>query len=68
VPSSFKQQGSGDRYVYRLNEDGTVSYVKVQLGRRLGDKYVVLKGVSEGDKVVTEGILRIKDGVKVNVK
>jgi len=63
-----KQQGSGDRYVYRLNEDGTVSYVKVQLGRRLGDKYVVLKGVSEGDKVVTEGILRIKDGVKVNVK
>jgi len=63
-----KQQGSGDRYVYRLNDDSTVSYVKVQLGRRLGDKYVILDGVSAGEKVVTEGVLRIKDGVKVNVK
>lgn len=63
-----KQQGSGDRYVYKLNDDSTVSYVKVNPGRRLGDKYVILDGVSAGEKVVTEGILRIKDGIKVNVK
>ena len=63
-----KQQGSGDRFVYRLNEDGTVTYQKVVPGRRLGDRYVILDGLKAGDKVVTEGQLRLRDGVKVNVK
>lgn len=63
----IKQQGSGDYFVYLLNEDSTVSYTKVQVGRRLGSKYVILSGVSEGDKVVTEGILRLKDGAKVRL-
>lgn len=63
-----KQVGSGDRFVYIYNEaDGTVRYSKVELGRRLGNRYVVLSGVDEGDKVVTDGILRLKNGVKVNV-
>lgn len=64
-----KQQGSGDRYVYVLNRaDNTVKFQKVVLGRRLGDRYVILGGVAEGDEVVTEGMLRIKDGVTVKVK
>ena len=63
-----KQQGSGDRFVYLLNEDGTVTYQKVVPGRRLGDRYVILDGLKAGDKVVTEGQLRLRDGVKVNVK
>lgn len=63
-----KQQGSGDRFVYLLNEDGTVTYKKVIPGRRLGDRYVILDGLKAGDKVVTEGQLRLRDGVKVNVK
>lgn len=64
-----KQQGSGERFVYIYNEaNGTVDYKKVSVGRRYGNKYVILEGVNEGDKVVTEGLLRIMDGVKVNVK
>lgn len=64
-----KQQGSGDRYVYVLNRaDNTVKFQKVVLGRRLGDRYVILDGIAEGDEVVTEGMLRIKDGVTVKVK
>ena len=63
-----KQQGSGDRFVYLLNEDGTVTYQKVVPGRHMGDRYVILDGLKAGDKVVTEGQLRLRDGVKVNVK
>jgi RND family efflux transporter MFP subunit len=63
----IKQQGSGERFVYVLNEDGTVSYTKVILGRRLGAEYEVLEGLSDGAKVVTGGMIRLKDGVKVNV-
>lgn len=63
-----KQMGSGDRFVYIYDKNsGTVEYSKVELGRRLGDRYVILKGVNEGDQVVTEGLLRLKNGVKVNV-
>lgn len=64
----IKQTGSGDRYVYMYDAaTSTVNYQKVELGRRLGDKYVILSGVKAGDKVVTEGLLRLKDGIKVKV-
>lgn len=62
-----KQQGSGERFVYVLNQDGTVSYTKVVLGRRLGKEYEVLEGIEDGAKVVTGGMIRLKDGVKVIV-
>ena len=62
-----KQQGSGERFVYVLNEDNTVTYKKVVLGRRMGAEYEVLEGLEDGDKVVIGGQIRLKDGVKVIV-
>ena len=62
-----KQQGSGERFVYVLNQDGTVSYQKVVLGRRMGTEYEVLEGVEDGAKIVTGGQIRLKDGIKVTV-
>lgn len=62
-----KQQGSGERFVYVLNEDGTVTYRKVVLGRRMDAEYEVLEGLSDGAKVVTGGQIRLKDGIKVTV-
>ena len=62
-----KQQGSGERFVYVLNEDGTVTYRKVVLGRRMGAEYEILEGLSDSTKVVTGGQIRLKDGIKVTV-
>ena len=62
-----KQQGSGERFVYVLNEDGTVTYQKVVLGRRMGAEYEVLEGLSDGATIVTGGQIRLKDGIKVAV-
>ena len=62
-----KQQGSGERFVYVLNEDGTVSYQKIELGRRMGTEYEVLSGLSDGATIVTGGQIRLKDGIKVSV-
>ena len=62
-----KQQGSGERFVYVLNEDGTVTYQKVVLGRRIGAEYEVLEGLTDGATIVTGGQIRLKDGVKVTV-
>lgn len=62
-----KQQGSGERFVYVLNEDGTVKYQKIVLGRRMGAEYEVLEGLTDSATVVTGGQIRLKDGIKVTV-
>ena len=62
-----KQQGSGERFVYVLNADDTVTYQKVVLGRRMGAEYEVLEGLENGAKIVVGGQIRLKDGVKVVV-
>ncbi|MBQ3710510.1 MAG: efflux RND transporter periplasmic adaptor subunit [Bacteroidales bacterium] len=63
-----KQQGSGEHFIYVLNADNTVTYTKVELGRRLGNRYEIVSGIKEGDKIVTEGQARLKNGVTVQVK
>jgi RND family efflux transporter MFP subunit len=60
-----KQLGSGDRFVYIYNTDGTVKYQKVELGRRFDKKYEILSGINEGDQVVVTGQNALKNGVSV---
>lgn len=62
-----KQTGSGERFVYVLNADGTVTYQNVKLGRRVDSMYEILSGIEDGARVVTEGQVRLKDGIKVTV-
>jgi RND family efflux transporter MFP subunit len=62
-----KQPGSGDRFVYVLNADNTVSYVKVLLGRRLDANYEIISGLGDGDQVAVTSLTKLKDGVKVSV-
>jgi RND family efflux transporter, MFP subunit len=63
-----KQVGSGEHFIYVLNADSTVTYQKVEVGKRLGNKYEIISGIEDGTNVVTEGQVRLKDGVKVSAK
>ena len=47
-----KQNGTNDKYVYVLQNNNTVEYRKITLGRRMNDKYAVLDGLNDGEKVV----------------
>jgi len=62
-----KQPGSGERFVYIYNADGTVNYVKVELGQRLGDSYELLSGVADGARIVVAGQGKLLDGAEVEV-
>ena len=62
-----KQQGSGQRFVFVLNDDNTVSYVPVELGVHKGTDQEIISGLSEGQKVVVKGQSALKDGSKVQV-
>lgn len=61
--SVVKMLGSGDRFIYVYNQDGTVSYTKVELGARMGNTYEILSGINDGDEVVVSGQVALKDGV-----
>ncbi|MBR3710511.1 MAG: efflux RND transporter periplasmic adaptor subunit [Bacteroidales bacterium] len=63
-----KQMGSGEHFIYVLQPDNTVKYQLVEVGKRLGNRYEIISGINEGDKIVTEGQARLKDGVTVQLK
>ncbi len=62
-----KQQGSGQKTVFVLNGDNTVSSRIVTLGRHTGADYEILEGLAEGEKVVTKGHTALRNGSEVNV-
>ena len=64
----IKQQGSGQRIVYVLGADNTVSIRMVEPGRHFGTNYEILSGLEEGEQVLTGGHTNLKSGDKVEVR
>ena len=64
----IKQQGSGQRVVYVLEPDNTVSIRMVTPGRHFGTSYEILSGLDEGTQVLTGGHTNLKSGDKVEVR
>lgn len=62
-----KQTGSGERFVYVVNADSTVTHKTIDLGRREGAEYVVNSGVEPGSTVVVFGQTLLTDGRKIHV-
>lgn len=67
VPESAVIPIRNDQHVYYVNEDDRVELKVVQTGRRLPGWVEILSGISEGDRVVVEGTVRVRDGLPVNV-
>jgi multidrug efflux system membrane fusion protein len=68
VPREAVNQGQTGQYVYRLMDDGTVAVSPVKVAYEDAGRTVLSKGVKPGDRVVTDGQLRLAPGVKVDVK
>lgn len=62
----IKQAGSGDYYVYTY-ADGKVKSNKVELGKRMGDRYELLSGIDNGSQVVIAGHTALTNGAEVEV-
>jgi multidrug efflux system membrane fusion protein len=67
VPVAAVQQGAPGAFVYLINANGTVSVKTLKLGVTDGPLVQVLSGLSPGDRVVTDGTDRLRDGAKVTV-
>jgi len=67
VPAEAVQRSSASDFVYLVKPDNSVTLRDVVQGGQVDDSHVVIsKGLQAGDKVVTEGQFRLKEGVKVN--
>ena len=65
VPSSAVQHGAPGTFVYVVGADDTVSVRTIVLGPLDGGMYAVTSGLTPGERVVVDGIDRLRDGAKV---
>ena len=65
VPASAVTIGQKGPQVFVVKADGTAELRAVMVGRNVGQESIVKKGVEPGEKVVTNGQLRLVPGAKV---
>lgn len=65
VPASAVTIGQRGQQVFVVKEDGSTDLRIVDVGRAVAQEVVIKNGVQPGEKVVTNGQLRIAPGVKV---
>lgn len=68
VPTRAIQINQQGRFVWVMKKDKTVARRKVTLGPETGANIVVASGIDPGDVVVTDGQLRLVDGISVAPK
>lgn len=55
-----------ERYVYVVDGDGVAHRTKVTTGARDGG-VIEVRGIAPGARVITEGVVKVSDGIKVKV-
>jgi len=68
VPTQAIQAGQQGPYVFVVQADHTVQSRSVVLGGALDNETIVKKGIAAGDRVVTEGQIRLVPGARVDIK
>jgi len=54
-------------FAYKVLEDNTIEKIEVKIGKRNYGKVSILGGLSEGDKIVKEGISKVRDKIKIKI-
>lgn len=67
VPLAAVRTGTNGDYVFVLKDDRTVQLRTVQRGQATADRVQVLSGLQVGERVVTEGADRLRDGARVTL-
>ena len=66
VPESAVTIQGNTAFVYTVS-DGTAEKKDIKIGKRNFGKISVLSGISEGDIVITEGVTKVRNKVKVKI-
>jgi membrane fusion protein (multidrug efflux system) len=58
----------GGYQVAVVDEQNKVSIRSVKVGDRVGDRWVIAEGLKPGERVVAEGVQKVRPGMSVNPK
>lgn len=64
---SVQRDSKGNASCYVVNAENKVERRAVSVSRTLGDSWVVTKGLAAGDKLIVEGLQRIRPGSPVRI-
>jgi multidrug efflux system membrane fusion protein len=68
VPAQAVQAGQRGSFVFVVKPDLTVESRVVKPGRRLANELVIQEGLKPGERVVTDGQLRLVPGARVEIR
>ena len=67
IPTQALQTGQQGQYVFVVTPEALAEYRLVTVARTVGSEAVVERGVTAGEKVVTDGQLRLTQGTQVTI-
>jgi len=67
VPQRAVTEFQGSHQVAVVGSDNKVSIRPVVVGDRVGNLWIITSGVKAGERVVVEGLLKVRDGAVVTV-
>lgn len=67
IPTAAVQRGTPGTFVYVIKPDNTSTVRVVKLGRANGERVTVTSGLQPGEKVVIDGVDRLREGSKVEI-
>ena len=65
IPQKATYEIQDKKYVFVVGKDNVVSSREITIGGQMPDLYLVNSGISETDKVLLEGIQKVKDDEKI---
>lgn len=68
VPQRAVSQLQGSYQVALVDSENKVSIRTVQLGEPVGTQWIVTEGLKPGEKVVFEGVQKVRQGMQVKIK
>lgn len=66
IPYKAITEQMGEFFVF-VSQDTIAKQVKVKLGPRIQSNVVVMEGIKPGEKIITEGFQRLRDGGKITL-
>jgi len=66
IPQKATFEVQENTYVYVVDSTNTVQIRSIVIGNRIPNLYVITSGLLPTDKVIYEGIQRVKEGVKID--
>lgn len=68
VPQTAVIEVQSAYQVVVVGSDNKASFRPVKVGDRVGNNWIITDGLKPGDKVVTQGFMKVRDGMTVNAK